>query len=245
MSIADTIGQIETNQRLAAGAGNPSGYFGAMLLRLLRELVSEGSVDERLLQAAASRYLDVWDDYQAAKEDIVTVWRVVFDSGAVEQWRQSLLISQQLMLSAQAHIGYDLPAAAMEVCSSRDELSALKAGYATYSKRVFEALTRAKEDVAKYSPLADTLDMVGAHANVLEPTALRKLSWRLAGVLVSRPKRAPLVLMNASRMFAELSRRLREPGEEVAPIVDFVRVFEGDDDEFGIGEVMDAIAGIA
>ncbi len=245
MSVQPLVETLEMNLQLNRGDGSPLGYFAATMLRLLRSLEEQGAATPFAI-AAAGLYVESYEAYQAGAEDIPHCWRIALDAAAIPQWHPYIAPIQHLVLATNAHVHFDLPLAARKLCASPKELATHKDAFSDYSKRVIEALVHAQTITAKTSPLQDLLESFylidGAKLFGFNPATARKTAWRVAALVLGQAEEAQMgTLDDYDGLVSAHAKEIREPREEGQKVIDFLRRFDGDRDEQGVVDLIDAL----
>lgn len=169
------------------------GYFAALYRRVamkVKEGIAEGRFEnvprmERLDVTFANRYLAALDQFRRSEQVqntdsiLPSCWLVAFKAAA--SWRPIIL--QQLLLSMNAHINFDLGIAAAEIAPG-DELPSLRHDFDEINNILASLVAQVQSEIDEVSPWIKFLDHIDPKADVaivnFSMDKARACAWDLA-----------------------------------------------------------------
>lgn len=150
------IGQLQSVVEQAARDGSRIGYFGALYTRItlaVRQAIVAGSFDDgvavaRLDVVFASRYLAALEQHRRRDAAISPPWAVAY--GAVD--RTDLSIVQQIALSVNAHINFDLGLSTFD-CFGASKLAAARADFDRVNDVLASVVAEVMSEIGQVSPI--------------------------------------------------------------------------------------------
>lgn len=235
-SILDVLDRLDRVVADAVAARSRTAYF-ACLYRAVTRRVAEGIAAgrfedgprmERLDVCFARRYLAAHEAYRAGRP-APRSWTVAFDAAGSSR----PLVLQHLLLGINAHIHYDLGAAAAEACPG-PALAGLRRDFFAITALLGEMLDDVQGRLGRLSPWMGLLDLAGGrHDEALFLFGLggsRDAAWRTAERLAALPApQAAVELDLLDRTVAVLAGPVRNPPGRLGALVRLVRMRESDD----------------
>lgn len=244
-TIDEVIAQINDIIAQARQEDSRLGYFATLYRNVTVEVkrgieqgrFEDGARMERLDVNFANRYLTALTNYRR-NQPTPKCWAASFR--AASEWLPIVL--QQLLIGMNAHINFDLGAAAAITCPG-DQLPPLKHDFNEINN-ILSAMTGGVQlQLEKISPWMKLLDLVGGRTEraVLNWSIdkARDAAWRLAEQLAPlTPAEQQPVLARRDDETTALAFVVRHPGALVSTANFFVRLSE----PHSVGKIIDLLA---
>ncbi|HJQ23435.1 MAG TPA: DUF5995 family protein [Blastocatellia bacterium] len=232
-TIDEVIAHLDQIIRRAWQDNSRLGYFATLYRNVTVEVkrgiaqgrFEDGARMERLDVTFANRYLTALADYQAG-QPTPPCWTAAFH--AASHWPPIVL--QHLLLGMNAHINFDLGAAAAITCPG-DQLPPLKHDFDEINNVLAAMIGGVQFQLSKISPWMKLLDLVGGRSAraVLNWSidVARDAAWRFAEQLAPlTPAEQQPVLKRRDDDTTALARLVRHPGYLVSTATFAVRLSE-------------------
>lgn len=246
-SIEGVLDRLDRILDEARRRGDRSGYFAALYRNVTRRVqagIESGRFEdpdrmERFDVLFARRYLKAFDRHQSGVP-VPECWSVSFEADD----EASHLILQHLVLGMNAHINFDLPAAALEV-NGPDGLPALKRDFFEITSLLTEMLNQVQDAIGDVSPWIWVLDRIGETTDEelfgFALATARDHAWHSAQTLAALPPdRRSRHRQQSDETVAKIGRGVLRPAWFLRPVEALVRAREPDDPARVIRALSDA-----
>lgn len=244
-TIDEVLAQLDFHIARFREEKDRNGYF-AVLYRNVTQKVKEGIAAgrfqdgprmERLDVNFANRYLSSLNHF-LIHEDASNCWSVAFR--AAHLWPP--LILQHLLLGMNAHINFDLGAAAAITCPG-DELASLEHDFNEINVILKSMIDDVQNKIALVSPWMGLLDRVGGRTEEMICgfclTEARDIAWDWAKRLsYLTPAQMNLELQKLDQEIAFIAKPIRNPGWLIRSALIPIRIAETK----SVRKIIDALA---
>lgn len=239
-SIDQVLAQMDAIVDDCTAHGSRAGYFAALYRRVTRTVRSKIGTGyfaddarmETLDVTFASRYLTAYGQWKAGDPAISACWKVAFDAVA----DPGLILLQNLLVSMNAHINYDLGIATAQVAGTLQGLESLQDDFDKINDLLASVTPTVFSEIGELSPLIHLLeDLDGAGEEDLVGRVMdgaRDFAWLLATELVllkALPDLQGKLLGWKDREVSRLGQDVVAPGGVVEKIVNVVWIPESKD----------------
>jgi hypothetical protein len=217
----------------AQTANSPLGYFPALYRQvtlavrqgIVRGLFDDGPRMQRLDTVFASRYLAAYQTFLAGGQP-ASCWDLAFRATRSDR----LIILQDLLVSINAHVNFDLGIAAAEICPG-EAIASLHDDFDKVNQLLGSLLPAAEAAIGRFSPLIGLLDQIGGRdeTQVLDFSldAARDDAWNHALVLAHLPQSVwPPAVAALDAKAAFLGKLIAEPAGLAGKAVEMIRLTE-------------------
>jgi hypothetical protein len=218
----------------ARSANSPMGFFPALYRQvtlavkegIARGLFDDGPRMQRLDTVFANRYLAAYQTFLAGGQP-ASCWDLAFRATRSDR----LIILQDLLVSINAHINFDLGIAAAEICPG-EAIASLHGDFDKINQLLAKLLPAAEAAIGRFSPLIGLLDQVGGRdeTQVLDFSldAARDDAWNHALILAHLPQPVwPPAVAALDAKVTFLGKLIAEPGGLAGKAVEMIRLTEG------------------
>ena len=217
----------------ARDANSPLGYFPALYRQMtlaVKEGIARGFFDDgprmqRLDTVFANRYLAAYQTFLAGGQP-ASCWDLAFRATRSDR----LIILQDLLVSINAHVNFDLGLAAAEV-SPGEAIASLHDDFDRINQLLAELLPAAEAAIGRFSPLIGLLDQIGGRdeTQVLDFSldAARDDAWNHALILAHLPQSVwPPAVAALDTKVTFLGKLIADPGGLAGKAVEMIRLTE-------------------
>ncbi|HXO29250.1 MAG TPA: DUF5995 family protein [Thermoanaerobaculia bacterium] len=217
----------------ARSANSPMGFFPALYRQVtlaVRQGIAQGLFDDgprmqRLDTVFANRYLDAYQTFLGGGQP-ASCWDLAFRATRSDR----LIILQDLLVSINAHINFDLGLAAAEVCPG-EAIASLHGDFDKINQLLGKLLPAAEAAIGRFSPLIGLLDQVGGRdeTQVLDFSidAAREDAWNHAVILAHLPQPVwPPAVAALDAKVTFLGKLIADPGGLAGKAVEMIRLTE-------------------
>jgi Family of unknown function (DUF5995) len=234
----------------ARSANSPMGFFPALYRQVtlaVKQGIAQGLFDDgprmqRLDTVFANRYLDAYQTFLGGAQP-AGCWDLAFRATRSDQ----LIILQDLLVSINAHINFDLGLAAAEICPG-EAIASLHGDFDKINQLLGKLLPAAEAAIGRFSPLIGLLDQVGGRdeTQVLDFSidAAREDAWNHAVILAHLPPPVwPPAVAALDAKVTFLGKLIAAPGGLAGKAVEMIRLTESLD-RAAVIDAIDAIDAI-
>ena len=217
----------------ARSANSPMGFFPALYRQVtlaVKQGIAQGLFDDgprmqRLDTVFANRYLDAYQTFLGGGQP-ASCWDLAFRATRSDR----LIILQDLLVSINAHINFDLGLAAAEICPG-EAIASLHGDFDKINQLLGKLLPVAEAAIGRFSPLIGLLDQVGGRdeTQVLDFSidAAREDAWNHAVILAHLPQPVwPPAVAALDAKVTFLGKLIAEPGGLAGKAVEMIRLTE-------------------
>jgi Family of unknown function (DUF5995) len=217
----------------ARTANSPLGYFPALYRQVtlaVKQGIARGFFDDgprmqRLDTVFANRYLAAYQTFAAGGRP-ASCWDLAFRATRSDR----LIVLQDLLVSINAHVNFDLGLAAAEICPG-EAIASLHDDFDKVNQLLGSLLPAAEAAIGRFSPLIGLLDQVGGRdeTQVLDFSldAAREDAWNHALVLAHLPRPVwPPAVAALDAKVTFLGKLIAEPAGLAGKAVEMIRLTE-------------------
>jgi hypothetical protein len=217
----------------ARTANSPLGCFPALYRQVtlaVKEGIARGFFDdgarmERLDTVFANRYLAAYQTFLAGGQ-AASCWDLAFRATRSDR----LIILQDLLVSINAHVNFDLGLAAAEICPG-EAIASLHDDFDKINQLLGKLLPAAEAAIGRFSPLIGLLDQIGGRdeTQVLDFSldAARDDAWNHALILAHLPRSIwPPAVAALDAKVTFLGKLIAEPVGLAGKAVEMIRLTE-------------------
>lgn len=229
-TLDDVLARLSEIIAWAKAANSPLGYFPALYFAMTAEVkrgIANGQFDdaarmERLDVVFAQRYFAAFEAWQAGG-NVPRSWAAAFQAGQ----NDGCIVLQHLLLGINAHINFDLGAAAAEIAPG-DSIFSLERDFARINDTIGSLTERVQDRLAALWPPLGIFDYLlkdrDEWLSNFSISAARRASWEVAkhlAFLGGEPRQFYLSQLDGG--IALLAGRIMRPGFFISSALPLVR----------------------